>query len=295
MFVMLKNLVELAHTKPLKKPSLLRLHNDNNVSFGLLSQIASHTCHIMFSLAKYAYIACNPKQREWYDTALASPVIHMAECCQLLLLMTDGRTEKKDLACYAAARYGHLDCLLAVRRFGFQMNARALTEALIHGHAECADYMLRDGCRTEGMSDTYSLAIRGGHLECARTLLRHGVPWDGFEVDIAVGEKNADCLRFLLQNGCTMHPVRAKFSAGCSDVACVKLLREYGMPWSDDILVIACDRGNFDLLKYAIENGCPNPLRIPVRRSARVMEREVRQAGRINWWIPNRRTAGGRR
>lgn len=250
----------------------------------------------MFSLAKYAYIACNPEQREWYDTVLANPIrIHVAECCQLLLEMTDGSTDKKDSVCYKAARHGHIDCLQAVRRLGFRMNTNALTKALIYGHAECVDYMLQDGCGTENMKHTYSLAVRDGHLECVQTLLEHGVPWDGYEVDIAASKPSPDCLRFLLERGCTMHPVRVKFTAGCTDVACVKLLREYGMPWSDVILLIACGKGNYDVLKYAIENGCPNPLKIPIRLSP---QHDFGISGnhsvfqRMNWGIATRQIAG---
>jgi len=59
------------------------------------------------------------------------------------------------------------------------------------------------------------------------------------------------------------------------------------MHWSDVTLLIAYGKANNDLLTYALENGCPNTMGIPARRSARLMERRHRghAVGRLE---PNR-------
>jgi len=79
----------------------------------------------------------------------------------------------------------------------------------------------------------------------------------------------------LLENGCAVHPNRVKFAAGLRDVTCVRIPREYGMPWSDVTLLVASGMANNDVLNYAMENGCPNPTKIPVRRRARLLANKL--------------------
>lgn len=227
----------------------------------------------MFSLVKFAYIACNQEQRTWYNNISTKTVrIQVSKCCRILMQRARG-TGGENTVCQEAARQGHVDCLQAACRFGYQVDEFAFMEALTHGSVECIEFMLCNGFQTENMTLTYSRAIVNGHLECARTLLRHGVPWDGHEVINAVVNKHVDCLRFLLENGCTQFSPSMDMAVAHSDVACVTLLRNYGMPWVETIPSIAYSVGNNDLLRYAIENGCPNPCRYGVRRSARILER----------------------
>lgn len=172
-----------------------------------------------------------------------------------------------------AALLGHIDCLQAAYRFGYRMDELTLSVALTEGNAECVDFILRDGFKTRGMKLTYSLAVLSGHIECAQVLLRHGVTWDGQELWTAIIIKCPDFLRFLLQHGCTERPTSVYVAAGEINVECVKVLRKFGMPWNELILIIAQTVDNYDLIHYAVENGCPNPMGIPARRSARLMER----------------------
>lgn len=227
----------------------------------------------MFSLAKYAFIACDPEKRVWYNTSRESVRIQVSKCCRILMQRVRGTGGKDESVCHEAVRHGHVDCLRAALRFGYQVDESAITEALMHGHVECTDLILRSGFCIEQIELTYSRAILNGHLECVRTLLRHGVPWDGQEVMTAVFNKRAACLQFLLENGCTQFPPSIDMAVARSDVPCAKLLRRYGMPWVETIPAIASAIGNYDLLQYAIVNGCPNPGRYGVRRSARLLER----------------------
>lgn len=243
-----------------------------------LQRISSKDVHTMFTLAKYAYMKLDPAQAEWYNTVLPNPVrIELSICCRILLKMVLGRYEL-DIVGYAAAVAGHLDCLQAARRLGFQIDESTLARTLRRGSVECVDYILRDGFlggAKQIAGGTYTHAVANGHLDCARTLLRHGVPWDGNELVAAVTERRADCVRFLLENGCPLsHPTTAMMMAVAqSDVACVALLRQYGMPWSGAMPMFAISFRNYDVLQYIIENGCPNPSKVGVRRSARLMER----------------------
>lgn len=229
----------------------------------------------MFSLAKYAYLACNLEQRALYDNAPGyTPPIDISSCCIRLLQYRGSETARRTFECEEAARLGHIDCLRAARQFGYQIDKWALMYALLEGQTECVDYILQDGYQESGWVITYTAAVRGGHIECLRTLRRHGVPWDGCELYQAILEKRPNCLRFLLENGCLDAFPDISDGVTCqTNVECIKLLREFGMPWNNTFLIHAHNSGNYELIKYAVENGCPNPDNRPSRRSARLLER----------------------
>lgn len=238
----------------------------------------------MFSLSKFAYIACNRKERAWYDKlpgVADTPSIPVGMCCYKLLKMANkpyrlrpGVFEAINEAC----KLDHVDCLTAAHRMwqptGCSIQGRMMFEvSLIFESTECLDYVLRNGLAdfwSYGL--TFTRAVVKGNLECMRIMLRHGVPWDGKELLASLMFYEVDCLRLLLENGCCMvgDEWETLENAVCkNDPECLELLRSHGMPLTANMYAKAYRVANNELLQYLVDNKCPNPNNVPTRKSPR--------------------------
>lgn len=169
--------------------------------------------------------------------------------------MRSGHYLRDTSYCQWAAKGGHLELLLWMRKVGFEWDSTVLTAAAsigdivmierlislgapscdmapaaaaLHGHAEALELLINRGCATS--SHIMRNAANGGHLHCIKIAHAHGIPWD-----------NETCL-FAARNG---------------HLDVLRWVRAHGCPWTYDVISQSRVNGKDQVLNWAIAHGCP--------------------------------------
>lgn len=85
----------------------------------------------------------------------------------------------------AAARAGHLDCLVWAHTHGWAWSWQTTTAAAKGGHLDCLVYAHKNGCSLSAR--TAWAAAKRGHLDCLVYAIDNGCMYDLYAADIAVG------------------------------------------------------------------------------------------------------------
>lgn len=109
--------------------------------------------------------------------------------------------------------------------------------------------------------DYFILTIENGHLNVLKYLLEKfpKIKCDFFWVDQAIKSNQTEILEYLLQRpGLKMEIKFMWLAAKYNRFDMLKILREnYACPWNDWVADEAIETGNFEMIKYLMENGCP--------------------------------------
>ena len=86
----------------------------------------------------------------------------------------------------------------------------------------------------------------------------NGCAFDKTATGYAAQNGHAESLRFLLyEYKCTLCEHALIDACFYGHIACVQLLREFGVEWDGNASVAAANGGHLCVLQYLHENGCP--------------------------------------
>jgi hypothetical protein len=86
----------------------------------------------------------------------------------------------------AAAKNGHLECLVYAHENGYPWDERTCAYAAEKGHLECLVYAHENGCGWDKW--TCANAAENGHLECLRYAHENGCRW--FDISYLINVLN---------------------------------------------------------------------------------------------------------
>jgi len=127
-----------------------------------------------------------------------------------------------------------------------------------NGHLDCVQYLHVHGCPWN--KEATCRASQNGHLDCLRYLHDNGCPWDHWATTFAAANGHLDCLQYLFTNGSEVNNVAAYRAAACNHLHCLRYLVENGCDLSEltsYTTALTAQFGQFDSLRYLIENGFP--------------------------------------
>lgn len=169
-----------------------------------------------------------------------------------------------DTTCAAAAKGGHLDCLMFVHTTGAVCDARAMRHAVRFGHLDCVVYLLEKACPAP--DNALDLAVYGGSEAIVQQLrTRGGVAWSGTgaEYTRAASEGNVAMLRALRTMACPAaadprynHTTTEAAKGGHLAALCYahEILQ---CPLHSACVTQAVERGDVDMLEYLMQENAP--------------------------------------
>eukprot|EP00903_Cladosiphon_okamuranus_P009786 g9303.t1 len=168
--------------------------------------------------------------------------------------------------CFAIARLGRLDLLVAARECGFprEMDAldngcdsddRTCTAAAAGGYLDTLKYAKSRGCSWD--HHTAMQAAKNGHLDVLQFVRAGGCPWEGSTCcAVAVMGGHQEVLAWLRDEGCEFDHRCCALAAGGGHLDVVKYLRENGCEWTKTTCNGAAEGGHLEVLMWCRENGC---------------------------------------
>ncbi|WBR14539.1 Ankyrin repeat protein [Pandoravirus kuranda] len=125
----------------------------------------------------------------------------------------------KATVCKAAARKGHLVCLVRAVARGFPVDRTVAEAAARAGSLACLRYLHSSQCPWD---ETVAwAATQSGSLTCLRYLHENGCPWDHRVIEDAAAEGHLDCLRYAHEKGCAPSRDAAAYAAQQGHMACL--------------------------------------------------------------------------
>ena len=115
-------------------------------------------------------------------------------------------------------------------------------------------YCVDNGLELDGRA--CKLAVRHNDLKGLQYLREKGAPWDASLPTLcAWGTKNVELLKLCLSNGCPVNGADAcEIASRSGGLEHLKYLRNEGCQWDKRTTQYA---NRVDILRYAVENGCP--------------------------------------
>lgn len=186
-------------------------------------------------------------------------------------------------ACQGAARAGHLDLLIRLRKQGCPWNAVTCSEAAKGGHLDVLKWLRRNGCPWNRW--TCAWAAAGGHLDLLMWAHLGGCPWDQWTCAAAAKGGHLECLRYARDNGCDWdertavaaathghHETLAYIladtplpfcgdglverAARTGDLCTLDTLRLAGYTWDSRLCAVAAAHGQVNVLMWAARTNC---------------------------------------
>lgn len=186
-------------------------------------------------------------------------------------------------ACQGAARGGHLDLLIRLRKQGCPWNAVTCSEAAKGGHLDVLEWLRLNGCPWNRW--TCAWAAAGGHLDLLMWAHLGGCPWDQWTCVAAAKGGHLECLRYARDNGCDWdertavaaathghHETLAYIladtplpfcgdglveqAARTGDLCTLDTLRLAGYPWDSRLCAVAAAHGQVNVLMWAARTNC---------------------------------------
>lgn len=142
---------------------------------------------------------------------------------------------KFEKICKYTAKNGNLNILKYLHEKGFPLNIKVAQKAAKHGHYDILVYLHENKCPWDGMICAYSLYKR--HYECFKYAYDNGCQINKYCYEAIAQNGNLELFKYLHNNEIQ--------------------LRRYECIWDEDTCSDAAWYQNFDILKYAHENGCP--------------------------------------
>ena len=173
----------------------------------------------------------------------------------LRCMQRQGRLEREERLCQAAARNGDLEELMSLRADGCEWDLSTCAEAALGGHLEVLRWARANGCAWD--ANACALAAYGGHLDVLEWARSNGCPWDANACAYAAQGGHLNALRFARANGCPWNERVCEGAALEGHLEVLDWARANGAPWDERTCASAAYGGHLYVLKYARANGCP--------------------------------------
>lgn len=164
-----------------------------------------------------------------------------------------------DSATGSAAGYGDLDILKWMRDNGCPVASLAYKHAASNGKLEILKWLYSEG--NDVFVNIYDLsreAIRGGHIHVLEWLVDIKYPLASSGYRVAASKGRIDVFKWLLEKNVAMDAdCVLVIAAAEGHLDMLKWLRAEGYPWDNSLCPIAVSNSQVEVLKWAIENGCP--------------------------------------
>ena len=162
-------------------------------------------------------------------------------------------------ACSIAAKFGSVDCLMALRSAGCECTDDICTVAASAGKANVLVYLYAESIIAG--TEAITAAAENNRFSCLELLYENDCPWDETTA-AAAGRGGLHCLRFVLTRGCPFPKTVANtnnVASGC-EWKTLSYLHGIQFPWDESTLLAILmnnDVDKFSCLEYAILNKCP--------------------------------------
>jgi hypothetical protein len=101
-------------------------------------------------------------------------------------------------------------------------------------------------------------AAKIGRLEVIKLLRNNNVPWHTIVCDTFASSNNYVCLKYVHQNGCRFSKFILIYAARSGNLELFKYVRmNTRTNWTSEVCHTAAKHNHADILKFAIEHGCP--------------------------------------
>lgn len=153
-----------------------------------------------------------------------------------------------------AAFVGRIDMLELLFEYGSKCRTplKLCGYAALNGHLECLRYL---DSRKVPIESALIEAARGGSIECLKFL------WDdnaiGSTFEESIRNNNKECADYIISKIHTPTVEQMVAAAEANNLEYVKILREKGCAWSNEVTSAASSHEDPTLFKYLLEQGCP--------------------------------------
>ena len=208
-----------------------------------------------------------------------SAALNGHEKCLVYGLSTCNQSDEEQLRiCGAAASIGNLACLRAARSAGCRWDETTCLMAANNNRMACLKYLRDNHCPWDVSVPMFAVAHE--NFEILKYAVENQCPTSPHLCFLAVRLKRKKFLEFLVENGCECDRFSyneaartgnldlfeiAREAAGTRDPETLEIAArenhnhilfhalEHGWEWNDDILLIAAETGNVEILEYAVE------------------------------------------
>ncbi|GFR45436.1 hypothetical protein Agub_g6815 [Astrephomene gubernaculifera] len=181
---------------------------------------------------------------------------------EALEFLLDCDIEPDDGEDYNAASDGHLDILILLNEYGYEVG-NFIGVAAQGGHLAVVVW-LSELLGREALQKSRNMraAVLSGNLELMGWLRERGCRWADDMYTVAAGSGCEEALEWLVEQGCPMQDdgVPCLVAALQNDVNMLRCLRRLGCPWGPHGWVFAkCieDGGDTAVLRLLLDEGCP--------------------------------------
>jgi len=131
---------------------------------------------------------------------------------------------------------------------------KPLLIAITIGRSEVVDFL---SSHSTVDSEAITTAVANGRFDYLKLLHNRGHPWTHTACDVAAAGGHLNCLKYMHENGCSWRTTVLYKAAEKGQLMCMKYDREQGLDWPSGTMRAILIGGNVDMLRYAVENGCP--------------------------------------
>ena len=141
--------------------------------------------------------------------------------------------ELNEYAFHEAAKGGNIYILKLLKKYNCEYNSVTCNNAIIYQNLDCLKWLLKNGCFIDTFSFAY--AVETGNLNIIEYL------YDICTHDLSFPWRHSNC--------CTLAAKK-----GYIDV--LIWLRTRYISWNIDTILVAIENNNYNIAKWAVENGC---------------------------------------
>jgi hypothetical protein len=166
-----------------------------------------------------------------------------------------------DLTCHIAAGEGYIHIIEWAIKNGLSWNSEIYDFAARCGKMEVLIYLFQNGCPLpkSKVMDLSSSAAISGNLEILQWTLKNGFTLTLKTILNAIEFNRINILYWVIQNNKNIFNEKACSTASRKGhFEILKLLRQRGCPWDEDVTKEAVLAGHFHIYSWAKENGCPS-------------------------------------
>ena len=160
-----------------------------------------------------------------------------------------------------AATYGNAKALELLHINGCEMNVETTNEAIKSGSVPCLQYAIDNGVPYNADRLTMLNASYNKRYAMFKFLHSQGHAMDAEMWHGPIEDKADDVVEYMINNGCAFDKKTIEFAAHVGHLPTLRRLREAGCPWDENLLVNTVGYGgkkpNIECFKYALKEGAP--------------------------------------
>jgi hypothetical protein len=218
-------------------------------------------CGHVACVGRYIVLGQKPLARTFCAAAAGGHIDVLARLADEIKDKDEGVHTWDEATCSAAARNGHIDCLVFARSRGCPWDGWALIAAHDYDQVACADYAHANGCPE--LSVDSAVSGHPWHGQVARAAHEHllsGFDWHPIEyADECMSLDYIDCggLVYAYKHGLASDAVLCRKAAAFGLLAFLEFAKRHGLEWDATACSAAAAVGHLGSLAYLHEAGCP--------------------------------------